>query len=218
MSKPRALAIWGGWEGHEPKECIERFLPFMCEHFEVEVADSLAVLAEARLAEFAVIVPCWTMGTLSDEEWQGLDSVVRSGTGLVGWHGGLCDAFREHTGYQFMTGGQFVAHPGDIFEYDIRITQPDHPCLCGLRNFSVHTEQYYLHVDPGNDVLAETTFSGERCNESWIAGTVMPVVWTRQWGEGRVFYSAIGHVATDFDNPEVYEVQCRGILWGAKLL
>jgi type 1 glutamine amidotransferase len=78
----------------------------------------------------------------------------------------------------------------------------------------MHSEQYYMHVDPSNQVLATTTFSDEF--HDWIAGTVMPVVWTRRWGAGRVFYSSLGHVAADFDVPEAKEIVRRGLLWASR--
>ena len=71
-----------------------------------------------------------------------------------------------------------------------------------------------MHVDPNNEVLATTTFNGEHA--SWIDGHVMPVVWKRRWGQGRVFYSSLGHVASDFDVPEAYEITRRGLLWAAR--
>ena len=94
----------------------------------------------------------------------------------------MADSFRNSTEYQFMVGGQWVAHPGNIIDYTVQITNRDDPITAGLNDFSMHSEQYYLHVDPSNEVLATTTFSGEYA--PWIDGCVMPVVWKRKWGEG----------------------------------
>ena len=107
---------------------------------------------------------------------------MRGGVGLAGYHGGMCDAFREAVDYQFMCGGQWVAHPGNIIDYSVDITRPDDPIMQGLADFAYRSEQYYMHVDPSNEVLATTTFSGEHA--PWIEGVVMPVVWKRQHGAG----------------------------------
>jgi type 1 glutamine amidotransferase len=80
----------------------------------------------------------------------------------------------------------------------------------------MHSEQYYMHVDPGNEVLATTTFSGEHERADWIADTVMPVVWKRRFGSGRVFYTSLGHQTRDFDVPEVQEILSRGMLWATR--
>jgi type 1 glutamine amidotransferase len=114
-----------------------------------------------------------------------------------------------------MTGGQWVAHPGGIVPYTVNLTKPSDPIVSGLRDFQMKSEQYYMHTDPGNEVLATTTFSGEHEGIGWIKGTVMPVVWKRPFGKGRVFYSSLGHVAKDFDVPEAREIVKRGILWAA---
>jgi type 1 glutamine amidotransferase len=216
--KKRALVVRGGWEGHEPRPCTDIFIPWLLyKNYRVTVSDSLDIYTRKRqMRGFHVIIPCWTMGTLTPEQSAGLREAVLNGAGLAGWHGGMCDAFRQDTDYQFMTGGQWVAHPGGIIRYTVRITQPDHPLVRGLRDFRVTSEQYYMHTDPGNEVLATTTFSGRHGHAPWIKGTTMPVAWTRRYGKGRVFYSALGHTAADFDVPEVTELVKRGIQWAAR--
>lgn len=170
---------------------------------------------EAYIQRFDLIVPVWTMSEISKEQEHGLLDAVRSGVGLAGWHGGMADSFRNSVNYQFMVGGQWVAHPGNIISYQVNITSDD-PIVAGLSNFQMRSEQYYLHTDPSNEILATTTFSGEHGEASWIKGTVMPVVWKRRWGQARVFYSSLGHIRQDFDVPEVREIMLRGMLWAAR--
>ena len=212
----KALLVWGGWDGHEPRECVACFEPFLAEKdFDVTVSDSLDVFADkAAMRAFDLIVPCWTMGEIDGRQEEGVLDAVRAGAGIAGWHGGMGDAFRASTAYQFMVGGQFVEHPGGIIEYTVNITRPDDPIMDGISDFKMKSEAYYMHVDPSNDVLAATTFTGEHC--AWVDGCVMPVVWKRSYGEGRVFYSALGHVASDFDVFECFEIMKRGMLWACR--
>jgi type 1 glutamine amidotransferase len=172
----KALLVWGGWPGHEPKECVERFVPFLEKNgFMVDVVNDLNVYTDAgKMADLSLLVPCWTMDSITKEQLEGLLSAVGSGVGLAGWHGGMADSFRQSTEYQFMVGGQWVAHPGNIMDYTVQITNHDDPVTAGLADFQMHSEQYYLHVDPSNQVLATTTFGAE--HNPWIGGTVMPVV------------------------------------------
>jgi type 1 glutamine amidotransferase len=156
------------------------------------------------------------MGTITKEQEAGLLAAVRSGVNIAGWHGGMADSFRNNPDYQFMVGGQWVAHPGNVIDYAVTIVRPDDPIMAGLNDFQMHSEQYYLHVDPSNEVLATTTFGGDHL--PWIAGTVMPVVWKRRWGAGRVFYCSLGHKAYDFDVPEARTIVERGMLWAAGVL
>jgi len=212
----KALFVWGGWEGHEPRESVEVFAPIIeAEGYEVEVSTTLESFEdETKMRSLDLVVPCWTMGAITPEQEKGLVNVIAGGTGCAGWHGGMCDAFRNSTDYQWMTGGQWVAHPGNIRKYTVNITKPDDPIVSGLSDFEMNSEQYYLHVDPSNEVLATTTFDGT--DAPWVAGCVMPVVWKRQWGEGRVFYCSLGHVAADFDVPECREIMRRGLLWASR--
>jgi len=183
----------------------------------VAIEETLEVYRDAeRLRSLDLIVPVWSMGTITPEQEAGLLAAVESGAGIAGWHGGMADSFRQNPRYQFMVGGQWVAHPGDIIDYTVNIIRPDDPIMAGLSDFRIRSEQYYLHVDPSNDVLATTTFSGEHV--PWIAGTVMPVVWKRRWGNGRVFYCSIGHTADDFRVPEARTIVERGLLWAARQL
>ena len=212
----KALLVYGGWDGHEPKQCAEIFAPWLrTQGYEVEVRDTLdAYLDRAKMQALDLIVPVWTMGQITKEQREGLLNAVASGVGIAGWHGGMGDSFRVEPEYQFMVGGQWVAHPGNIIEYTVNITQPRDPIVAGLKDFTMKSEQYYMHTDPSNEVLATTTFGGEHCE--WIKGCVMPVVWKRRWGKGRVFYTSLGHVAKDFDVPEARTIAQRGMLWASK--
>ena len=212
----KALMTWGGWSGHEPEQCVAVFAPFLRAHgYEVTITDTLDPYTDAAfMASLDLIVPVWTQSAITREQLTGLRGAVESGVGMAGWHGGMADSFRDSVDYQFMVGGQWVAHPGNIIDYTVQITDHDDPITAGLTDFSMHSEQYYLHIDPSNGVLATTTFSGDIL--PWIAGTVMPVVWKRLYGAGRVFYSALGHVAADFAVPEARILVERGMIWATR--
>ncbi len=212
----RALIFRGGWEGHEPVQTSDMVAGELRKRgMEVNIFDQQECLLDPELeTKYDVIIPVWTMGTLIPEASAVLRKAVLNGVGLGGWHGGMCDAFREDTEYQFMTGGQWVAHPGNVIDYRVEITGHD-PIVDGIGDFDMHSEQYYMQVDPGNEVLAVTRFNGAVC--PWIDGTVMPVVWKRRYGKGKVFYSSLGHVAEDFRRtPQSLEIAVRGILWAAR--
>jgi len=217
MSKS-ALLVWGGWEGHEPKECVDIFVPFLEKQgYDVEVSNNLDAYRNVdKLKGLDLIVPVWTMGELDGDCTQSLLEAIRAGTGIAGWHGGMGDSFRNNVDYQFMVGGQWVAHPGGIIDYEVNIIDHEDPVTRGLEDFKMHSEQYYMHVDPSNNVLATTTFSGKHEGVDWIAGCEMPAVWKRRYGKGRVFYSSLGHVASDFEIPQVRLIMERGMMWAAR--
>ena len=213
--KKRALIVWGGWEGHEPKQCVDIFAPILeAQGFEVTISHSLDSYTDSEMMKsLDLIVQAFTMAQITGPQAKGLLEAVKSGVGLAGWHGGLGDSFRSNTEYQFMVGGQWVAHPGGVIPYEVNIIDHDHVITAGMKDFKMNSEQYYMHVDPIVKVMAVTTFSGQY--SPWIDGAVMPVVWTKYYGKGRVFYTSLGHVAKDFDVPEAREIVKRGMLWAA---
>lgn len=232
-TKTAALFV-GGWEGHTPQVFCDWAADLLeSEGFEVLRFETLAPLANpSELSHLDLIVPIWSsarsahrpeFGNMTKAEEDGMLSLIAQGCGIAGWHGHMGDAFRDRPTYHFLIGGQFVAHPPgwpdnpvpseDFVDYDVTIVKPDDPIVHGIKSFAINSEQYYMLVDPSNEVLATTTFSGEHL--WWIEGTRIPVVWKRRWDKGRVFYCSIGHAIEDLKVPEVTEIMRRGMVWAA---
>jgi len=192
--KKKALFVHGGWDGHEPVQCRDLFVPWLEKTgFDVVVSATQEPYADAALMKTVdLVVQVWTMGTIAKEPLAGLLAAVKSGTGLAGWHGGLGDAYRQETEYRYMVGGDWVAHT----------------------DFKVRSEQYLMHVNPNNKVLATTTFDGS--HDPWIEGCTMPVAWKKVYGKGRVFYTSLGHSARDFQVPQALAIAQRGMLWASE--
>jgi uncharacterized protein len=205
----KALIVWGGWDGHEPKQVSEIFAAELRKSgFDVEISDTLdAFKDQAKLEKLDLIVPEWTMGTITREQLKPLLAAVEGGVGIAGVHGGMGDSFRNETEYQLMVGGQWVSHPGgDGVTYPVHIVDVASPITQGLKDFYVTSEHYYMHVDPANHVLATTVFA---------PATVMPIAWTKHYGKGRVFYCSLGHVAKTAAQPEVLKLVTQGMIWAA---
>jgi hypothetical protein len=218
MVKRKALIVWGGWDGHQPREVAEIFRGLVeKESFEVQVSDSLSAFDDAaKLAALNLIVPVWTMGTIANEQLNNVCAAVRGGVGIAGCHGGMCDSFRTATEWQFMTGGQWVAHPGnDGVPYTVHVPQTGNPLTDGIADFAVRSEQYYMHVDPAVKVLATTRFPTVDGPHAANGPVDMPVVWTKTYGRGRVYYCSLGHQANIVALPPVIELMQRGFLWAA---
>ena len=210
--------VWGGWDGHQPREVAEIFQGLLAkENFDVEVSDTLdAFLDGEKLGRLNLIIPVWTMGKISPEQLKPVLTAVENGVGIAGCHGGMCDSFREATEWQFMTGGQWVAHPGnDGVKYRVKMGPAKSEINKGLADFDVSSEQYYMHVDPAVKVLATTTFPTADGPHVGNGPVDMPVVWTKTFGKGRVFYNSLGHQANIVSTPAVLELMRRGFLWAA---
>ncbi len=222
MAAKTALIVWGGWDGHQPEQVANLFRDLLvAESFDVELSDTLDAFLDAdKLANLNLIVPVWTMGKITSEQCNPVVAAVRDhGVGIAGCHGGMCDSFRENTEWQWLTGGQWVAHPGnDGVRYTININHANpHPITHGLGDFEVVSEQYYLHTDPGNSVLATTDFPHAEHGGPHVDNPCkMPQIWTRSFGKGRVFYNALGHQRVVLEEPTAHEITRRGLVWAAK--
>jgi uncharacterized protein len=210
-----AMIVWGGWPGHDPDLCASMIRGWLkAEGFRVRIETTTEAFLDPALKNLSLIIPIYTMSKIEKPEALALCDAVKSGVGLAGHHGGMCDAFRDNVDYQFMCGGQWVAHPGNIIDYKVDVTRSDDPVVAGIDSFEHRSEQYYMHVDPAIEVLATTTFNAGHA--PWVDGVVMPVVWKKRFGQGRVFYSSLGHRAYELDVPEIRTLMTRGMLWAAR--
>lgn len=212
----KVLFIHGGWPGHEPVKFRDYMVPWLqSEGASVEVFDNLSPYTDKTLMDsIDLVIQIHTMTQITNEQEKGLLTAVRAGTGMAGWHGGMCDAFRNNTEYQFMTGGQWVAHPGGVIDYSVQVTDHDDAITAGLTDFDMTSEQYYMHVDPNVKVLATTRFSGE--HSPWIDGCTMPVAWKKMYGNGRIFYTSLGHnLSHVLDAASGMTIIKRGIQWAS---
>ncbi len=214
------LYLYGGWPGHRPYDIAEWTRGLVAElGFEMEESQDVFTL-DRDLTRYDLIILGWnnalTTEDLSDAQEDHLLAAVEAGTGIAAWHGAAA-AFRSSLRYHLMLGGDFLAHPageGYPQPYDVSIVDRDHDVTRGVKDFRVASEQYYMSTDPNNVLLAETTFSGEHF--AWFDGLRSPVAWTRQWGEGRVFYHSIGHAPQDLAGEDVRRLTKQGIAWAAR--
>lgn len=219
-NRKKALIVWGGWDGHEPELVSKIFKNVLLEEeFDVEVSNTLESFSDKKkLMELSLIVPLWTMGEIAGEYVKNVCDAVESGVGIAGCHGGMCDSFRNNTNWQFLTGAQWVEHPGnDGVEYVVNIKKSSSsPIISGINDFSVKSEQYYIHYDPVVDILATTRFPLVDGPHAANGAVDVPVVFTKRWGKGKVFYSSLGHVANVFDVPQALQLMRNGFVWAAK--
>lgn len=216
LTGKKILFVYGGWEGHWPQAAHDLYKPWL-ESIGAEVISSntLDSYADTSIMNHVdLIIQTWTLGEITQPQLIGLLKAVREGVGFAGWHGGIVDAFRTSLEYHLMTGGHFVAHPGGIVPYTVNVTAPDDPIMQGIKDFSLTTEQYYILTDPGIEVLATTTFTGE--HDPLLEGRVIPVIWKHNYGQGKIYVNAIGHQLQDHSIPEFETTLKRGIVWAAK--
>ncbi len=224
-----ALIVRGGWDGHEPVQTTDSVIPFLTDNgYQVRVEDSTKVYADAAyMATVDLVVQVMTMSTIEPEELKGLRAAVAAGTGLAGWHGGIADSYRNSADYLQLVGGQFAHHQakarpeelkGEAADNFVRYTvnivaeQADHPIVAGISDFELETEQYWVLSDDYNDVLATTTIPA-RDFDAWHRPITCPAIWTREWGNGKVFVCTPGHQLSVVDDPSVRTIIERGLLW-----
>ncbi|MBO9196939.1 ThuA domain-containing protein [Rhizobium sp. 16-449-1b] len=211
----KAIIVWGGWKGHEPEQCARIVAGLLAEDgFHAEVTNDLGIFGSPQLAQADLVVPVITGESLEKAHADALVEAVRGGLGLGGHHGSLATSFKESAPFRYVSGVTWVAHPGNIIDFRVAVTFPEDPVMQGIPDFDYRSEQYYLHYDPSIEILATTTFTGE--HDPAARDVTMPVVFKRRFGAGRVFYSALGHVAAEFDHPHMPLILRRGLSWAAR--
>ncbi|AIX99647.1 hypothetical protein ART_0049 [Arthrobacter sp. PAMC 25486] len=226
-----ALVVRGGWDGHQPVEATELFIPHLeANGFTIRVEEGPAVYADAAyLAGVDLIVQCNTMNTIEKEEFEGLRAAIEAGTGMAGWHGGIADSYRNNSDYLHLIGGQFACHPGkhpdertggqpdNYVPYTVNMAPAAaaHPITAGIGDFELVTEQYWVLADSYIDVLATTT-QKVREWDPWHREVTSPAIWTRQWGKGRIFVATPGHNVDVLQDSNVKTIIERGMLWASR--
>ncbi|MCD4852495.1 ThuA domain-containing protein [Arthrobacter sp. AK01] len=226
-----ALVVRGGWDGHQPVEATELFIPYLKDNsYDVRVEESPKIYADPDyMAGVDLIVQCMTMTTIEKDEFEGLRAAVENGTGLAGWHGGIADSYRNNSDYLHLIGGQFACHPGkhaderigeqsdNYVPYTVNILPAGagHPITQGIGDFDLVTEQYWVLSDDYIDVLATTT-QKVREWDPWNREVTSPAIWTRQWGKGRIFVSTPGHRVEVLQDSNVRTIIERGMLWASR--
>lgn len=226
----QCLVVRGGWEGHDPVRACDVFIPGLeAAGFAIDVEDTPEIYADvAALSRYDLVVQCVTMGSATVDEVAGLRSAVAAGTGFAGWHGGIIDSYRQSTDYLQLVGAQFAAHPHapedrgrlDVEPYrDYRVTLTpagvDHEITASAGDFDITTEQYWVLDDGLNEILATCEMvPGE--GDEWVRPVTMPVVWTRQWGAGRIFATSLGHTVDTLQDERVHGIVERGLRWAAR--
>ncbi len=226
-----ALVVRGGWDGHQPVEATELFIPFLKDNgYDVRIEESTKIYADAEyMAGVDLIMQCMTMTTIEKDEFEGLRTAVENGTGMAGWHGGIADSYRNTSDYLHLIGGQFACHPGkhpdeltgeqpdNYVPYTVNMlpAAADHPITRGIGDFDLVTEQYWVLSDEYIDVLATTT-QKVREWDPWNREVTSPAIWTRQWGQGRIFVATPGHNTDVLKDSNVRTIIERGLLWASR--
>jgi type 1 glutamine amidotransferase len=225
-----ALVVRGGWSGHHPVETTELFIPFLHQHgFSVRIEESPQIYADLDyMPTVDLIVQSMSRSAIETNQFRGLQAAVEAGAGMAGWHGGIVASYPNTAPYLQMIGAQFVAHPGkqpddrtgeqsdSYVPHTVNITAlgRQHPITQGIADFDLVTEQYWVLHDDYLDVLATTT-QAVRPWDPWHRPVISPVIWTRQWGMGRIFVSTPGHEVEILQDPNVRIITERGLLWAA---
>ena len=226
-----ALIVRGGWDGHRPVEATDLFIPHLRDNgYTVRTEDSPKVYADAEyMAGVDLIVQCMTMSTIEGAELAGLSAAVVAGTGLAGWHGGIADSYRASSDYLHLIGGQFACHPSkhpsecrgeqsdNFVPYRVNLlpAAAEHPITRGIGDFDLVTEQYWVLADQYIDVLATTTQQAREW-DPWHRPVTSPAIWTRSWGQGRIFVATPGHSLDVLREPAVSTIIQRGLLWASR--
>ena len=138
---------------------------------------------------------------LTPEQEAGLFGFVSGGKGLVGIHG---TAWWIGGRAADLIGGHANWHPpGGTFT--VHIEDADHPITQGVEDFEVEDEIYMSAYDPYLHIIASAEWSDRP----------HPMAWVKPYGDGRVFYTALGHGPGTFERPSMQKLVGQGVQWAA---
>ena len=179
-----------------------------------EATEDAGVFTPENLARYRVVVFLNTSGpVLDDDQRQALAAYVRGGGGFVGVH---CAAATEEDwpAYGELVGARFDHHP-EVQPAVLHVADPDHPATAHLPSRWEHVDEWYnFRTNPRPHVrvlltVDESTYQGGRM------GADHPIAWCRPYGQGRSFYTALGHTVEAYADPAVRAHLAGGLRWAA---
>jgi hypothetical protein len=185
--------------------------------FEVTASEDVAVFTTENLRRYRAVM-FYTTGELpmSDAQKQALTDFVRTGGGFLGVHSAT-DTFYQWPEYGKLIGGYFNEHPWHQ-GVRIEVADPSNPLVASLgtaitfadeiyqiRDFDAAGSRVLLRLDPASVDLARPNV--HRQPYGW------PLAWTRSYGSGRVFYSALGHEEAVWRDARYQQVLRGAVLW-----
>lgn len=183
--------------------------------FSVHTTEDANYFTDENLSKFDVIILMSTTGTIFNEEQKAaFQRFVRSGKGVVGIHSAT-DTEYEWPWYNQMIGAYFLAHPKQQ-TLRIEVKDSSHPSTWHLPKNWLWTDELYefREINPNIHVLLnadESTYQVSKGN-----GENHPMAWYHEFDGGRVFYTALGHVESAFQDPDYLKHLYGGIWYAAK--
>ena len=154
------------------------------------------------LNQYNLLIFCMTAGKLSPSEEEALVSFVEGGKKLMGIHSATV-VNEKNKRYIEMIGGRFTHH-SPHHEFTVKIADPGHPVVEGLRDFKITDELYVLDRTPSASSVLLTA--------SWD-GNAQPILYLRAHGRGKVLYNALGHGLEAYENPNLRKLIVQGAKW-----
>ena len=177
-----------------------------------------------RIAQFdGIIFASATGDTLSPSQRASFQAFVENGGGFVGTHG-AGDGSHNWPWYQSeLIGALFTGHPLNpgVRSGTIQVEDTDHPATSHLPDRWHRVDEWYsfdVSVRGRFHVLA-TMDEDSYARGAWVDGGALdmgedhPIVWNRCVGEGRSFYSALGHTGESYQEDDVIKLITGGIKW-----
>jgi len=218
-SKKKAL-LFGGGGCHDYKSVCPLLETLLQEQagFSVDYVDAdMRAFHASRIVRYELVVVYHTGGELPLQAKRGLVEWMAKGGGFVGVHA-AADSFKNAPEYLAMLGGVFAGHPF-VRRYLVSLADREHPVTREIEGYAiehwekwpvfeyeVRDEQYLLDYDSRMRVLATALYQGK----TW------PVCWVRDWGQGRVFYLALGHNVEACQAPIFQALFANGARWAGE--
>jgi type 1 glutamine amidotransferase len=176
--------------------------------FQVTRLDALKNLADVKRSDYDVLL--FYGGPQANElQERAIEKFVDEGGGVVALHHSSANSSKA---WLRLIGGQFAGHIAGLHKMTVEITDPNHPATKGVPAFEIVDEEYkHKFPDVPRTVLGKfkerPKGSDPKANND--------IIWVREVGKGRVFYTALGHGKEAFENPAWQKLTLQAICWTA---
>lgn len=208
MSRKKILLYQGG--RYSSKDVSFKHFKNILTDYIIDTFEDVQIFNSDKFFEYIAAIFYSQGGELTNKQEMNILEFIKAGRGFIGLHGASA-SFKSHSKYFEMLGGRFIEHKR-VKSFKVINIEKQHPITRGLEDFTVRDEPYRHEFSMSKDIRILAIGDYQDVDNP----NLEPIMWTKSYGEGRVFYCSLGHRTNSLKSPIFQKIIQRAVKWVIK--